>query len=74
MRILTVKQVSELLQAKQSTVYAWAEQRLMPSFKINGLLRFDEDEVHQWLRACKRPERCYNVSNRTRAPKKGGKR
>ena len=35
MKILTVKQVSELLQAKQSTVYAWAEQRLMPSFKIN---------------------------------------
>ncbi len=70
-KILTVKQVSELLQAKQSTIYAWAEQSLIPSFKVNGLLRFDEDEIIHWLKGCKRPERCYNVSNQARA-RKGG--
>ena len=69
--ILTVSQVSDLLQAKQSTIYSWAEQGLIPSFKINGLLRFDEDEIHEWLRACKRPGCCYNVGNQTRA-RKGG--
>ena len=42
-----------------STVYAWAEHGTLPSFKINGLLRFDHDEVMQWLKGCKRPEHCY---------------
>jgi excisionase family DNA binding protein len=73
MKILTVRQVSELLQAKQSTVYAWAEQRLMPSFKINGLLRFDQDDIIRWLKDCKRPERCYNSSIQAGA-RKGGSR
>jgi excisionase family DNA binding protein len=73
MRILTVKQVSELLQAKQSTIYAWAEQRLIPSFKINGLLRFDEAEIIEWMKSCKRPGPCYNPPIQARA-RKGGKR
>ncbi|OPY65757.1 MAG: Helix-turn-helix domain protein [Syntrophorhabdaceae bacterium PtaU1.Bin034] len=71
-KILTVKQISEFLQTKQSTVYAWAEQGLIPSFKINGLLRFDEAEVIEWVKGCKRPGRCYNVGSQTRA-RKGGK-
>jgi excisionase family DNA binding protein len=71
-KILTVKQVSELLQAKQSTIYAWAEQGFIPSFKVNGLLRFDEAEIFEWVKACKRPARCYNVNNQTRA-REGGR-
>jgi excisionase family DNA binding protein len=43
MKILTVKQVAELLQAKRSTVYAWAEQGILSSIRIAGLLRFDEE-------------------------------
>jgi excisionase family DNA binding protein len=73
MKILTVKQVSELFQAKPSTVYAWAEQRLIPSFKINGLLRFDQDEVLEWLKGCKQPEPCYNKIIQARA-RKGGRK
>ena len=71
MKILTVKQVAEMLQMNPSTVYAWAEQRLIPSFKMNGLLRFDQDEIIEWVKACKRPQRCYNVSNQIRAQKGG---
>ncbi len=71
MKILTCKQVSELLQVKEGTIYAWSEQRLIPSFKINGLLRFDQEEILQWVKVCKRPVRCYNVGNQTRA-RKGG--
>ena len=71
MRILTSKQVAELIQAKPSTVYAWAEQRIIPCFKLNGLLRFDEDEILQWMKACKRPELGYNGIIQARA-RKGG--
>jgi excisionase family DNA binding protein len=70
-KILTVKQVADLIQAKTSTVYAWAEQGMLPSFKINGLLRFDHDEVMEWLKGCKRPEHCY-TSNIQAGARKGG--
>lgn len=73
MKILTCKQVAEILQAKPSTVYAWAEQGIIPSFKINGLLRFDQDEVMEWITRCKEKSPCYNTHIQTRSPKKGGK-
>jgi len=74
MKLLTVKDVSELLQAKQSTVYAWAEQRLIPSLKINGLVRFDEGEILAWIKTCKQEDRCYNNLIQARSSRKGGRR
>ena len=74
MRILNCKQVAELIQAKPSTIYGWAEQGFIPSFKINGLLRFEESEITQWIQECKRPERCYNGTIQAGGPKRGGKR
>ena len=74
MKILTCKQVAEIIQAKTSTVYAWAEQGLVPSFKINGLLRFDESEVREWIENTKKHIPCYNNNIQARSPKKGGKR
>jgi predicted DNA-binding transcriptional regulator AlpA len=74
MKILTVTQVSELIQAKPSTIYAWAGQSQIPCFKINGLLRFEEGEIFAWLTDCKRPDARYNTSIQVRGPKKGGKR
>lgn len=65
MKILTVKEVSELLKIKPSTVYAWAEQRKIPCHKINGVLRFVESDVLAWLAAsCKLPAEAYNHSRR----------
>lgn len=72
MKILTVKQVAELIQAKESTIYVWAEQRIIPSLKINGLVRFDEGEILAWIKTCKQDERCYNYPIQARSPKKGG--
>jgi nitrogen PTS system EIIA component len=71
MQILTIKQVSEILQVKPSTLYAWAEQGRIPSFKMNGLLRFDESEILSWVKGCKKPERCYTGLIHARA-RKGG--
>lgn len=73
MKILTVKQVAELIQAKPSTVYAWAEQGIIPSIKLAGLLRFDEREVMQFIESHKQPTSCYNARIQARA-RKGGKR
>ena len=47
--LLTVREVSQLLHIKPSTLYAWAAQGRLPCFKIHGLVRFRRDEIDQWL-------------------------
>jgi excisionase family DNA binding protein len=47
--LLTIKQLSELLNIKPSTLYSWANQAKIPCRKIHGLIRFDEGEIHHWL-------------------------
>lgn len=60
MKLLTVKEVADFLKAKQSTVYSWAEQGLIPSFKINGLLRFDDDAIQAWIKTLAE-KKSYNI-------------
>lgn len=47
--LLTIKDLSQRLQIKPSTLYAWAAQKRIPSKKINGLVRFDPQEIQEWL-------------------------
>jgi excisionase family DNA binding protein len=47
--LLTIRDLSDQLQIKASTLYAWASQGKIPSRKIHGLLRFDREEIQQWL-------------------------
>mgnify|MGYP001618560602 CR=1 FL=1 len=48
--LVTIKEVALFLQAKESTLYSWAEKGSIPSYKINGLLRFDMEEIGVWLK------------------------
>ena len=47
--LLTVKTLSQRLQIKPSTLYAWASQGKIPYRKIHGLVRFDPREIDRWL-------------------------
>ena len=53
-RLLTAEQVAAILCCSPKTIYAWAELGHIPAIKIGvgrkALLRFDSDEVHNWLR------------------------
>ncbi len=46
---LTIKDVSQLLQVRPSTLYAWAEQGAIPHLKLGRLLRFDPEEIEAWI-------------------------
>jgi len=71
MKLLTVKEVSEIISAKPSTIYAWAEQGLIPCFKLNGLLRFSETDLLTWIKSNqKRTVEAYNTLT-GRRPGKG---
>lgn len=53
--LLTVREVSQLLHIKPSTLYAWAAKRRIPCFKLHGLVRFRREEIDQWLESCHAP-------------------
>jgi len=74
MRIVGVKEVSEFLNVKPSTLYQWAELGQIPCFKFNGCLRFDIEDIMNWIKSCKKNAvSSYNPLVQTRSPKKGGK-
>jgi excisionase family DNA binding protein len=64
MKILNVKEVASLLKVEPSTVYAWAEERKIPSYKFNGSLRFNEPDILAWVASCKQPVAAYNSRHR----------
>lgn len=73
-KLLTVQEVSEILQANPKTVYQWAEQGQIPCLKINGLLRFEESEVLAWILHFKKTSNSsYNPTTQARSPRRGGK-
>ncbi len=75
MKILDIKELSDILKVKPKTLYQWAELRQIPFLKLNGALRFDLDDIEQWIRSCKKDsESSYNpVAQTSRCPRKGGK-
>ncbi len=47
--LLTVKQVAEYLQLKESTIYAWAQDGKIPAIKIGRTWRFRRADLDSWL-------------------------
>ncbi len=72
MQIVTVKELSELLRVKNKTLYQWAELGQIPHIKINGSLRFDIEDIKQWIQSCKKDQDSgYNPLAKLEA-RKGG--
>lgn len=47
--LLTPKQVAAALNCKQSSVYSWAKAGQIPAYKLNGLLRFSQNDIDAWI-------------------------
>ena len=54
MTLLTVQELSKILKAKPSTIYQWASEGRIPCFKLNGLLRFTEEDIRVWMEESKK--------------------
>jgi excisionase family DNA binding protein len=61
MKLIDIQALSALLSVKPKTIYDWVNRRCIPCYKLNGLLRFDEDEISQWLRSKKQSRFEYIV-------------
>ena len=72
MQIVDVKKLSEIINVKAKTIYQWAELKQIPHMKLNGSLRFDLDDIKQWIQDCKiQAQAGYNPLVQTRSPRKG---
>lgn len=54
MNIVTVHELEKILKVKKKTLYQWAELGQIPSIKMQGCLRFDLDDVLEWVKSCKK--------------------
>lgn len=48
-KLLTVEEIAEVLNVKQSTIYNWTHLGFIPHIKIGKLLRFNQNDVLDWL-------------------------
>jgi excisionase family DNA binding protein len=67
-RMMTVRQVAELLGVHENWVYDQAASGELPSYKIGGTRRFDPDEVRGWIAEHREAERAQ-PKRRERKPK-----
>ena len=49
-RLLTVQEVCELLQVKNTYIYWLTHQKKIPHIKMQGHLRFRQSAIDEWLR------------------------
>lgn len=56
-KLLTIKQISELIQISPSTLYEWTHTNFIPHYKLPKGVRFRETEIEQWLKCRKRKGR-----------------
>lgn len=73
MTLLTAKELSDVLKVNVKTLYQWAELGQIPVIKLNGSVRFDLGDIHDWIKNCKKePHSSYNPFTQARCPEKGG--
>lgn len=48
-KLLTARQVSDLLEVKISTVYDWVHRGVIPYVKLSRLVRFKKTDVFHWV-------------------------
>jgi PTS system nitrogen regulatory IIA component len=48
---LTVKDVAELLNISEKTVYRWIDERKLPGYRLSGQYRFNRAELLEWATA-----------------------
>ena len=61
-KLLTIQQLSDLLQIKPSTVYKWVHYHYIPSVKLGASVRFKEKKIEEWLQKRERKgRRSYKI-------------
>lgn len=49
--LATVEEIAPYLRVKVKTVYAWVSARQIPFIKIGRVIRFDRDQITEWVQS-----------------------
>ena len=55
--LLTIKQLSEAIQVRRSTLYEWTHTGFIPHYKFPKGVRFKTSEIEEWLKKRKKKGR-----------------
>jgi excisionase family DNA binding protein len=58
-RLLTLREVAEILRASPTTLRIWASKRKIPVIKVGRMVRVSPKELESWLRN----HTCYKTSS-----------
>ena len=74
-KLLTIDDISEVLQIPKGTIYVWTCKKRIPYRKANGCLRFKWSEIEKWM-ALQTESEPYikNRKNEERPKRKNGTR
>jgi PTS system nitrogen regulatory IIA component len=53
-QLMDIKEVANYLRVKESTVYTWAQEGILPAFRLGRLWRFRRAEIDAWLESHRR--------------------
>ena len=60
---MDIKTLSEYLNIKTSTLYAWVSRKRIPYIKIGGLIRFRKEEIDPWVESFRKSSEKINVTH-----------
>lgn len=49
-RLIRPDELAKALGVAQVTVYSWCRRGLIPHHRLEGVIRFDPDEIEEWLK------------------------
>ncbi|PWA11097.1 hypothetical protein DCC39_10385 [Pueribacillus theae] len=59
--MLNIEQLADKLQVSTRTIYSWVEKRIIPHYKIGQGIRFDRQEIEEWIKSKKVPTKDGSV-------------
>ena len=59
-RLFTVKELSDIINVRESTIYAWVSQERIPHIKLGKKVLFDPSEIEKWVKEHRRSPAKYN--------------
>ena len=48
--LFTPLEIAEFLRVAKTTIYDWVYKKKIPYYKIGGAVRFDMDEIYEWVK------------------------
>jgi len=56
-KLIRPDELAKTLGVAQVTVYSWVRRGVIPCYKLEGVVRFDTDEISEWLKERRVPAR-----------------